>query len=56
MSETTKTLGELGLTARSGRDAKITGLAVDSRDVRDGYLSRHSPARGCMARTSSNTP
>ncbi|SFQ41329.1 UDP-N-acetylmuramoyl-L-alanyl-D-glutamate--2,6-diaminopimelate ligase [Roseivivax halotolerans] len=38
VSETTKTLGELGLTARSGRDAKITGLAVDSREVRDGYL------------------
>ena len=33
-----KSLGDLGLTARGGRDVRITGLAVDSRDVRDGYL------------------
>ena len=33
-----KTLTELGLTALQGREAEITGLAVDSRDVKDGYL------------------
>jgi UDP-N-acetylmuramoyl-L-alanyl-D-glutamate--2,6-diaminopimelate ligase len=33
-----KTLSELGLTARKGAEARITGLAVDGRDVRDGYL------------------
>jgi UDP-N-acetylmuramoyl-L-alanyl-D-glutamate--2,6-diaminopimelate ligase len=33
-----KTLSELGLTARKGAEARITGLAVDSREVRDGYL------------------
>ncbi len=31
-------LGQLGLTARGGRDPVITGLAVDSRDVKEGYL------------------
>ena len=34
----TKTLFQLGLTAREGRQAALTGLAVDSRDVKDGYL------------------
>ncbi len=34
----TKTLSDLGLTARGGRNAAVTGLAVDSREVRDGYL------------------
>lgn len=38
MAEQAKTLGQLALTARGGRDPLITGLAVDSRDVRDGYL------------------
>ncbi|MCU9839462.1 UDP-N-acetylmuramoyl-L-alanyl-D-glutamate--2,6-diaminopimelate ligase [Ruegeria sp. WL0004] len=38
MGDTAKTLGQLGLTARSGRDPVITGLAVDSRQVKDGYL------------------
>jgi len=33
-----KTLAQLGLTAKSGREAQITGLAVDSRQVKDGYL------------------
>ena len=32
------TLGQLALTARGGRDPAITGLAVDSREVREGYL------------------
>ena len=34
----TKTLAELGLTARSGQDTRITGLSVDSRDVKEGHL------------------
>lgn len=38
MGETAKTLGQLALTARGGRDPVITGLAVDSRQVKDGYL------------------
>ncbi len=33
-----KTLGDLGLTASGGRDALVTGLSVDSRTVKDGYL------------------
>jgi UDP-N-acetylmuramoyl-L-alanyl-D-glutamate--2,6-diaminopimelate ligase len=31
-------LAELGLTAQGGREAQITGLAVDSRDVKSGFL------------------
>lgn len=34
----TKNLSELGLTARAGRDAQVTGLAVDSRAVESGNL------------------
>ena len=33
-----KSLADLGLTARGGAEAQVTGLAVDSREVRDGYL------------------
>lgn len=33
-----KSLAELGLAALGGREAQITGLAVDSRDVRQGFL------------------
>jgi UDP-N-acetylmuramoyl-L-alanyl-D-glutamate--2,6-diaminopimelate ligase len=33
-----KTLKDLGLTARGGRQARITGIAVDSRAVRPGFL------------------
>ncbi|MDP7152491.1 MAG: UDP-N-acetylmuramoyl-L-alanyl-D-glutamate--2,6-diaminopimelate ligase [Paracoccaceae bacterium] len=33
-----KSLSALGLTARNGRDVTITGIAVDSRDVRPGHL------------------
>ncbi|SMX27800.1 UDP-N-acetylmuramoyl-L-alanyl-D-glutamate--2, 6-diaminopimelate ligase [Pelagimonas phthalicica] len=33
-----KSLTELGLTARAGREAQVTGLAVDSREVKEGYL------------------
>nr|WP_254899203.1 UDP-N-acetylmuramoyl-L-alanyl-D-glutamate--2,6-diaminopimelate ligase [Thalassococcus arenae] len=31
-------MAELGLTARGGTEARITGLAVDSREVRPGFL------------------
>ena len=31
-------LGDLGLTARGGREAAISGLSVDSREVRAGHL------------------
>ena len=34
----TTTLAGLGLTAQGGRSAEITGLAVDSREVKAGYL------------------
>lgn len=33
-----KTLAELGLHAQGGREARITGLAVDSRQVKPGFL------------------
>ncbi len=33
-----KSLAELGLTAQGGRKTDVTGLAVDSREVKDGYL------------------
>lgn len=33
-----KSLAQLGLHARGGADAHVTGLALDSRDVRDGVL------------------
>ncbi len=38
MSGQTKTLSELGLTARAGRNPAIAGLAVDSRQVTQGFL------------------
>lgn len=38
MSEQVKSLSELGLTALGGREARLTGLAVDSREVREGFL------------------
>ncbi|TNF61009.1 MAG: UDP-N-acetylmuramoyl-L-alanyl-D-glutamate--2,6-diaminopimelate ligase [Rhodobacteraceae bacterium] len=38
MAQAARTLGQLGLTAQAGRDPAITGLAVDSRQVRDGFL------------------
>ncbi|MEK6216685.1 MAG: UDP-N-acetylmuramoyl-L-alanyl-D-glutamate--2,6-diaminopimelate ligase, partial [Boseongicola sp.] len=34
----TKTLVELGLTARNASEVRVTGLSVDSRDVKDGHL------------------
>ncbi|MEL7257094.1 MAG: UDP-N-acetylmuramoyl-L-alanyl-D-glutamate--2,6-diaminopimelate ligase [Pseudomonadota bacterium] len=33
-----KSLADLGLTAQQGRRADVTGLAVDSREVKEGYL------------------
>ena len=33
-----KSLADLGLTARSGRFARVTGLAVDSRQVQPGFV------------------
>ncbi len=33
-----KTLVELGLTARNASDVRVTGLSVDSRDVKEGHL------------------
>ncbi|MDX1781390.1 MAG: UDP-N-acetylmuramoyl-L-alanyl-D-glutamate--2,6-diaminopimelate ligase [Thalassovita sp.] len=38
MAEQGKSLSELGLTAQGGRNPFIAGLAVDSREVRKGYL------------------
>ena len=38
MAEPTKSLADLGLTARAGREAQVTGLAVDSRAVKSGML------------------
>ena len=38
MTENTKSLAQLGLTAAGGRDAQITGLTVDSRAVQRGML------------------
>lgn len=35
---TSCSLSQLALSARGGRDPQITGIAVDSRDVEDGYL------------------
>ncbi|MFD1913383.1 UDP-N-acetylmuramoyl-L-alanyl-D-glutamate--2,6-diaminopimelate ligase [Halodurantibacterium flavum] len=34
----TKSLAELGLRAQNGEEARITGLSVDSREVREGHL------------------
>ncbi|NDV00361.1 UDP-N-acetylmuramoyl-L-alanyl-D-glutamate--2,6-diaminopimelate ligase [Pseudoroseicyclus tamaricis] len=36
--QTGTSLADLGLTARGGREARITGLAIDSREVREGML------------------
>jgi UDP-N-acetylmuramoyl-L-alanyl-D-glutamate--2,6-diaminopimelate ligase len=38
MAGQAKSLSELGLTAQGGREVAITGLAVDSREVKPGYL------------------
>lgn len=38
MGLATKSLADLGLTAQAGREARVTGLAVDSRLVKPGFL------------------
>ncbi|MEQ9693731.1 UDP-N-acetylmuramoyl-L-alanyl-D-glutamate--2,6-diaminopimelate ligase [Shimia sp. SDUM112013] len=38
MAAPNRPLHELGLTAAGGKDPEITGLAVDSREVKDGFL------------------
>ncbi|ETX26805.1 UDP-N-acetylmuramoylalanyl-D-glutamate--2,6-diaminopimelate ligase [Roseivivax isoporae LMG 25204] len=38
MTGDSKSLTQLGLTARGGRDARVTGLSVDSREVAAGHL------------------
>ena len=38
MADKTHSLADLGLTARAGREAQVTGLAVDSRKVKPGML------------------
>ncbi|EEW24233.1 UDP-N-acetylmuramoyl-L-alanyl-D-glutamate--2,6-diaminopimelate ligase [Rhodobacter ferrooxidans] len=38
MADQVKTLADLGLTAKAGQEARITGLAVDSRAVKPGFL------------------
>lgn len=43
MTPRTVSLSSLGLTARGGANPQITGLAVDSRDVKDGYLFAAMP-------------
>lgn len=37
-SERTRTLADLGLRAQGGREARVTALAIGSRDVREGSL------------------
>ncbi|MCT8328094.1 UDP-N-acetylmuramoyl-L-alanyl-D-glutamate--2,6-diaminopimelate ligase [Albidovulum sediminis] len=38
MTSATKSLADLGLTAQGGREVRVTGLAVDSRQVKPGNL------------------
>jgi UDP-N-acetylmuramoyl-L-alanyl-D-glutamate--2,6-diaminopimelate ligase len=38
MAPRPKLLSELGLTARSGADPKITGISLDSREIKPGHL------------------
>ena len=38
MADKTHSLADLGLTARAGREVRVTGLAVDSRKVKPGML------------------
>ncbi|GFE48606.1 UDP-N-acetylmuramoyl-L-alanyl-D-glutamate--2,6-diaminopimelate ligase [Roseobacter cerasinus] len=43
MSGEPKTLSSLGLTGQGGRNPQITGLAVDSREVQEGFLFAAMP-------------
>lgn len=38
MAAQAKTLAELGLTAAGGKNPQVTGVAIDSREVKEGYL------------------
>ncbi len=38
MAQTTTSLADLGLTAQGGREARVTGLSADSRQVKPGHL------------------
>lgn len=38
MAHRTRTLADLGLSAQGGREVRITGISVDSRETRDGHL------------------
>lgn len=43
MTERPKTLSDLGLTARAGRDPRLAGITLDSRKVEPGYLFAAMP-------------
>ena len=47
MADHRKTLSDLGLTASGGRKADVTGLAVDSREVRDGFSVCRAAGQQC---------
>lgn len=38
MSDHVRTLADLGLAAQNGREVRITGLSVDSRETKAGHL------------------
>lgn len=42
---TIRALADIGLTAQAGRQAEVTGIAVDSREVRRGFLFVALPGR-----------
>ena len=43
MADPAKTLSDLGLTARAGRDPQLSGITLDSRAARPGYLFAAMP-------------
>src|SRR5690606_34223324 len=45
MSTATRSLADLGLTAQGGREARISGLSVDSRHVKPGHLFAALPGQ-----------
>ncbi len=51
MGQVVKRLSALGLTAAGGRDAEVTGLSVDSRDVRPGHLFAALPGSNAHGAT-----
>ena len=54
MADPTASLAALGLTAKGGREARITGLAVDSRAVRSGFLFAALPGTAATFSVSSS--